>query len=221
MRIKEGRVAKASQPTLANMTRVLIEELKQAGFDAEENKNACGTNSKAKEVTCIDVAEFEENIKLELGSGAKYKIIPNMPEIDFDLEGKGMDTFRADACDLAQELAKVLAKEYEDSSLDESVQMQEDFKAKDLSKEIEDSCEAVCNEIREIILSSGEDIEDEDDFIAQIKDALTVVLDVFTDDIEKGPAAYLLNAYIAKKFMEAKPEDVYDIMKKHKMGFKK
>lgn len=107
--IREGRVLKSNQPTLDNMIRVLVDALKAEGFDAEESGN------KSAKTAYIDVAEFEDNIELDLGKGAKYKIIPNMEEIDFDLEGKGMEAFKADAEDLAKELASKLDKDYKDS----------------------------------------------------------------------------------------------------------
>ena len=107
--IREGRVLKSSQPTLENMVRVLVDALKAEGFDAEASKNG------GAKTTYVDVAEFEKNIEITLEKGAKYKIVPKMDEIDFDLEGKGMEAFKEDAEDLAKELATKLDKDYKDS----------------------------------------------------------------------------------------------------------
>lgn len=111
--IREGRVLKSSQPTLENMVRVLVDALKAEGFDAEASKNG------GAKTTYVDVAEFEKNIEITLEKGAKYKIVPKMDEIDFDLEGKGMEAFKEDAEDLAKELATKLDKDYKDSDATE------------------------------------------------------------------------------------------------------
>lgn len=120
--ISEGRVLKSSQPTLDNMTRILVDILKAEGLDAEKSyKRANSPNSS----NYIDVIEFKSFIELNLERGAKYKIIPNMKEIDFDLEGKGMEAFKADAEDLAKELASKLN---EDRNLEESFNDTSDIK---------------------------------------------------------------------------------------------
>lgn len=119
--IQEGRVAKADQPTLENMVRVLVDALKVEGFDAEASKNG------GAKTTYVDVAEFEKNIEITLEKGAKYKIVPKMDEIDFDLEGKGMEAFREDAEDLAKELATKLDKDYKDSDDTEDDDSEDEF----------------------------------------------------------------------------------------------
>lgn len=111
--ISEGKVLKIDQPTLANMTDVLVGALKAEGFDVEASEN------KSTETVYVYVAEFEGDVELSLKKGAKYKIVPNMKEIDFDLEGRGMEAFKADAEDLAKELALKLDKDYERSNLKE------------------------------------------------------------------------------------------------------
>ena len=85
--ISEGRVLKSSQPTLDNMTRILVDTLKAEGLDAEKSYKRANSPSSSN---YIDVIEFNSFIELNLERGAKYKIIPNMKEIDFDLEGNFM-----------------------------------------------------------------------------------------------------------------------------------
>lgn len=119
--IREGRVLKSSQPTLENMVRVLVDALKAEGFDAEASKNG------GAKTTYVDVAEFEKNIEITLEKGAKYKIVPKMDEIDFDLEGKGMEAFKEDAEDLAKELTTKLDKDYKDSDDTEDDDSENEF----------------------------------------------------------------------------------------------
>lgn len=119
--VREGRVLKSSQLTLENMVRILVDALKAEGFDAEASKNG------GEKVTYVDVAEFEKNIEITLEKGAKYKVIPKMDEIDFDLEGKSIDAFKDDAEDLAKELASKLDKDYKDSDTTEDDESDNEF----------------------------------------------------------------------------------------------
>ena len=119
--LSETRVPKTDIVSITNMEKVLANALTAAGFtNAAPSPSHRGRDDNGVEVSSVFADEFERaiQIKLKPGKAGKYHIIPTMEEIDFDLTGKGMQEFKDDCEDLANELTTIYLKSESDEDDD-------------------------------------------------------------------------------------------------------
>ena len=126
MRITEKRVSKESgKDFIDQLNDTLVKVLNDNGFHAKISSAGCGKESNGTDIGCVELQEFDKNIRIvHPKDSEKYRIIPNMDGIDFDLAGKGLKQFTRDAKDLANELKNQSRQNYEEE--DEPMELKED-----------------------------------------------------------------------------------------------
>ena len=124
-KLTEKRIAKEnSKDFISQLKDTLVKVLKDNGLNAAIYSAGCGKESNGTEIGCIVCDEFDKNIRIiHPKDSEKYKIVPNMDGIDFDLAGKGLKQFTKDAKDLANELKKLVSQN--ESSDDEPMELKE------------------------------------------------------------------------------------------------